>query len=118
LVQELKRSDSGPLISLLSELEYNHIISGITIFYANREFQNSISNGILSFIDDGLREEIMLTYSLINLINVRMNELHKADKTLGLPYEMLTQETLKDQKETDQVILNCIASIKAFLNTE
>ena len=46
LVNEMKPSDSGPIMSLLSELEYNHIICGIPILYENKEFHNSISNGI------------------------------------------------------------------------
>lgn len=63
---EIKSSDAGPLMSLLSELEYNHLICGLLIIYETHEFQNSISNGILSFVDENLKEGIMATYGLIN----------------------------------------------------
>ncbi|MFB5599869.1 MAG: HNH endonuclease [Nitrososphaeraceae archaeon] len=114
--QEMSRSDSGPLSSLLSELEYNHIICGIPILYASKEFQNTISNGILSFVNENLKEEIMITYGLINLVNIKMNKLHNTNPSLHFPYQTLEKEVLEEQRTADENISNCIISIKSFLN--
>lgn len=116
LVNEMKPSHSGPIMSLLSELEYNHIICGIPILYENNEFHDSVNNGILSFLDENIKENIMATYGLINLTNTNMKKFFQIDETLRTVYDLKQKEILKKQKETDEAITSTITAIKEFLN--
>lgn len=69
LVQSLQPADGGPLSSIISELEFNSILSGFDVPFENKEFFRAISNGILSILEDSIKKEIMNTYVVIKSVN-------------------------------------------------
>ena len=70
-----RAEDPGPLYTLLSELEFNRIVT--TRFsdlpelcpLETQQFQRAMSEGIFSVVDETLRDDIMVTYGHIKTAN-------------------------------------------------
>jgi HNH endonuclease len=71
-------SDGGPLSSLITELEFNDIVRTIKgCLFETYQFQQAVSEGILSLLDENLRDTIMITYAYIKLANQALTNLGK-----------------------------------------
>ena len=69
LVERLELTDGGPLAGLISELEFNSLLTGFIVEFETKEFSRSVSNGALSILDDSVKNEIMSTYVVIRVVN-------------------------------------------------
>jgi hypothetical protein len=70
LIDDPNPADGGTLYSLISELEFNDVVSSLGgCLFDTYQFQHAVSEGILSLLDEKLRVTIMLTYAQIKLAN-------------------------------------------------
>lgn len=103
LSEPLKEAGGGPLSGLLTELEFNLLLFGVWgCPFDTYQFQRSVSDGILSLLDDSLKNKIMLTYALIKNANHQMettSRLHPSDFAAAMR-ELTTTRLLKDLHET------------------
>jgi len=86
LVDTPRIADPGPLFSLLTELEYNEKISKKSeelegMKYETKQFNRAIAEGILSFVDEKLKESVMDAYGLMNRVNTYLPGLSTAFKS-------------------------------------
>jgi len=74
LIDNPRMPDPGPLTSLMNELEYNEKISQdhekiIGLYYETDQFDRCISEGILSMIDEELKNKLIDAYSKMKRTN-------------------------------------------------
>jgi hypothetical protein len=69
LVQSLNYTDGGPLSGLISELEFNSMSSIFIVPFEYKEFSKAVSDGLLSVLDNFIKNEIMSTYIVIRSVN-------------------------------------------------
>ena len=82
LAEPLENADGGPLSSLITEMEFNHTISEIEgCPFEMRVFQHAISDGILSLLDERLRDHIMVEYGQIMFANHELQRLARLHPT-------------------------------------
>jgi hypothetical protein len=78
LSEPLEHADGGPLTGLLTELEFNHILHTILgCPFETYQFQRAVSDGILSLLDDTLRDKIMRIYANMKYVNYQLETLLK-----------------------------------------
>lgn len=104
LSEPLQHADGGPLSGLLTELEFNHLLINVWgCPFEAYQFQRAVSDGILSLLDDSLRETIMRTYASIKNVNHQLETLSQLH-----PTEI---ETNIRKLATSQLIVNIDESI-------
>ena len=109
LSEPLGQTDGGPLSGMLTELEFNLLLmrtsmlgtsvwSGTSMWgcpFEIYQFQRAVSDGILSLLDDSLREMIMHTYADIKNVNHQLeitSRLHPSDREAS--YRQITTMSL------------------------
>src|SRR5215213_2277761 len=71
-----RSTDGGPLSGLIDELQFNLTISKLfNCPYEIDQFRHAISDGILSLINEELRDMIMDTYAKLRLTNITIAKL-------------------------------------------
>jgi hypothetical protein len=81
LVDNPRMADPGPLSSLFTELEYNQKVSDDSegtdgLLYRTSQFERAVSEGILSLIDEELKNKIMDAY-------IKMSQSNQFTQFLG-----------------------------------
>jgi hypothetical protein len=120
LSEPLEHADGGPLSGLLTELEFNQKFTDMDIKtwgcpLETYQFQRAVSDGILSLLDDSLRDTIMDTYSQIKMLNHHQevkSRHHPADTEFSRRAELitsLTSDVFKSIPETIQKLNDFLA---------
>lgn len=97
LVSERGRSHAGPLSSVLAELEFNEIVienqKKISIPFEVQEFHNVVSSGILSIINQEVKQNILATYAQLK----HVNELNRLTETRNSPFDGIQSLSLQSE---------------------
>jgi hypothetical protein len=114
--EHLEHAEGGPLSGIVTELEFNHIVSKISgCPFEVHQFQRGISDGIISLLDDRLRESIMSAYADIKIANhelERQSTLHPSD-----PVARENEPFLKQVfRVADQSLKKALDEIHTFLD--
>jgi len=118
LVDNPRMSDPGPLTSLLSEMEYNVKISQDSesikgLKYETNQFDRCITEGILSIIDEDLKNQLMDSYSKMKKTNGYTEFLGSYIKT-NESREALNNVS-KSHREAKEPIRVALETLKSFL---
>lgn len=118
LIDNPRMADPGPLTSLLTELEYNEKISQETenfdgFTYETAQFERSITEGILSLIDEELKNKIMDAYAKMKRANVFSESLGSYVKT-GESREAKNNAS-RAHRDSSTPIKEALESLRKFL---
>ena len=100
LVERLELTDGGPLAGLISELEFNSLLTGFIVEFETKEFSHSVSNGALSILDDSVKNEIMSTYVVIRVVNDTIRKYYEKKKEPPIQW-VLNNETSGVKRDID-----------------
>ena len=119
LIDNPRMSDPGPLTSLMTELEYNEKISqdfkNISgLYYEINQFDRCISEGILSIIDEELKNNLMDAYSKMKRTNGFTKYLGSYTRT-GESRETLNNTT-KAHRDAADPIKNALENLRKFIS--
>ena len=112
LSEPLEHTDGGPLSGLVTELEFNRRLTDMNSNtwgcpLVSQQFQRAVSDGILSLLDDSLREMIMDTYAQIRTLNNHQeiySKLHPSDTEAHNRAEKITHLTPEVSKSIQETI--------------
>jgi hypothetical protein len=116
--EPLEYADGGPLSGLVTELEFNHMVSRIFgCPFETFQFQRAISEGILSLLDDNLRDSIMFAYTDIKIANQDLQRLARLHPT-EVVYREKESVVRECFKVADKTLLKALEDIHNFLGRE
>jgi hypothetical protein len=113
-----KYTDSGPLSSLIAELEFNRRCSRLfESHFETSQFQRAMSDGILSLVNDDLHNMIMDTYAQLNLVNQRVLRLRRLDES-SVEYKYARTGVQSHYQDVESVIgrVRCAIIIMIDMN--
>jgi hypothetical protein len=115
LIDHPNPADGGPLTSLITELEFNHVVANLKgCLFETYQFQHAVSEGILSLLDEELRDTILVTYAQIKLANQKLNDLVKLHPQ-EYAYPEFERVTTGKFKEADHRIQISLELLQKFL---
>jgi hypothetical protein len=115
LVDHRGPNDGGLLYSLITELEFNHIVSNVKgCLFEAYQFQSAISDGILSLLEESLRDTIMSTYAQIKLANQAMKDLEKLHPT-EYAFKDAERSVRSKFSQADQHIMKSLEDLHKFM---
>ncbi|MGA9151343.1 MAG: HNH endonuclease [Candidatus Nitrosopolaris sp.] len=116
LIDHPNPADGGPLTSLITELEFNHVVAGLKgCLFETYQFQHAVSEGILSLLDEELRDAILLTYAQIKLANqkqLNQGKLHPSEYA----YKDAEGGKRRQFEEADRRIQESLGLLQEFLS--
>lgn len=115
LIDHPNPGDGGPLTSLSTELEFNHVVAGLRgCLFETYQFQHAVSEGILSLLDENLRITIMSTYAQIKLANQKQLNQGKLHPT-EYAYKDAEGGKRRQFEEADRWIQKSLELLQEFL---
>lgn len=116
-----RNTDIGPLQGLLDELDHNLVISGefsggtMGFLFREEQIERAIREGVLSTVDDTLRQELSKAYGAISRANQLMRSLLTRESTNG----QVNQDTVQGAvTKAIQLILEARDSLLGFVKSE
>ena len=93
LLQGQNRVDSGVLSAVISELEFNLLCADLRISFETREFHNAISNGILSLLEDEIKNKVMNIYAVMKDVNESIRSYNQMELEKRPQFSLNTEKT-------------------------
>lgn len=110
-----KYTDSGPLSSLITELEFNQRCSKLVESrFETSQFQRAMADGILSLVDEELHNMIMDTYSKLNLVNQRVLRLRRLSES-SVEYRQERPRIESQYGQVESEIGETLRKLKEFI---
>lgn len=108
-------TDGGALSGLIAELEFNYRISRLfNCPFETHQFQNAISDGILSLLDEELRDMIMDTYARLNLANRMIAKLERMSES-SVEYKYTRPSVQNQCNEAGKIISDNLDKLRTFV---
>ena len=113
-----KYTESGPLSSLITELEFNCRCSDLVDSeFETNQFQRAMSDGILSLLNEELKNMIMDTYAELKLANQKTSRLERMSES-SVEYKYTRPSVEGRHRQAAPIIAKALNSLKAFVSID
>jgi hypothetical protein len=118
-IQAPENAQSGPLSGLVTELEFNLRCSTKDgSQFETIQFRNAISDGILSLLDEELRNLIMDTYAELMINNQKKSRLLRMESESSFDYKEESRKLQSLRQPITAVIAETLNRLRAFINAD